>query len=279
MREFKKELTLKREARQRGIAAITFEMERLRQELNAEKKAHCETFAMLALLRSSCDDPRNEDSKNTDMDNVNDDVKKPTLRDKREDKYPNENDQVSKREEAQRLTNTLKVFLALYIAYIYERYIYKRICLFKVSDELRNNMRYQIEKIDDLCYHLEIDPEHHQHRIRSLTELTNKARESLGTRERFTNQLKDHLAQVLVKLSDKSYLEVKDYTAAECNRQLDSLNMLKALYNGRLRILTELKDSAIKELTDVKQKLERSLKMSENMEEELKKAEEKVLRF
>lgn len=151
--------------------------------------------------------------------------------------------------------------------------------LLQVSDELRSDIRCQMEKVDDFRYHLETDPERHRHRIRCLTEVTAKGRESLFTRERRTNELKDHLAQVLVRLGDRSFLEVRDEADAECDRQLENINVLKSLYNERLRVLTELKDSAIKELADVKQKLEYALKKSENLEEELKKAEEKVTRF
>lgn len=144
---------------------------------------------------------------------------------------------------------------------------------------MRNDIRCQIEKVDDLRYHLETDPERHRHRIRCLTEATNKEREALIARERRTNELKDYLAQVLVRLGDRSFLEVRNDADAECDRQLENINVLKSLYNERLRVLTELKDSAIKELADVKQKLEYSLKKSENLEEELKKVEEKVTKF
>ena len=51
--EFKKELILKREARQRAIAAVSSEMERLRRELDAEKVAHSETSKILELLKSA----------------------------------------------------------------------------------------------------------------------------------------------------------------------------------------------------------------------------------
>ena len=51
--EFKKELMLKREARQRAIAAISSEMDRLRQELEAEKVAHSETAQLLENLKQT----------------------------------------------------------------------------------------------------------------------------------------------------------------------------------------------------------------------------------
>ncbi|XP_050464364.1 interaptin isoform X2 [Cataglyphis hispanica] len=241
--EFKKELTLKREARHRAIAAVSSEMEKLRKELDAEKEAHSETLSMLTLLRSV----------HGDLDLTTGDFAKSTMKQQRNDKSLDESEKVMRRAEARRLTSTLKV-----------------------SDELRNDIRCQIEKVDDLRYHLETDPERHRHRIRCLTEVTGKVRESLMARERRTNELKDYLAQVLVRLGDRSFLKDRDDADAECDRQLENINVLKSLYNERLRVLTELKDSAIKELADVKQKLEYSLKKSENLEEELKKAEEKV---
>ncbi|XP_072757341.1 uncharacterized protein [Anoplolepis gracilipes] len=244
--EFKKELTLKREARHRAIAAVSSEMERLRKELDAEKEAHSETLNMLTLLRSV----------HGDLDLATGDFAKSTMKQQQQqgkDKRLDESEKMLRRAEVQRLTNTLKV-----------------------SDELRNDIRCQIEKVDDLRYHLETDPERHRHRIRCLTEVTGKERESLIARERRTNELKDYLAQMLVRLGDRSFLEVRDDADAECDRQLENINVLKGLYNERLRVLTELKDSAVKELADVKQKLEYSLKKAENLEEELKKAEEKV---
>ncbi|XP_025266487.1 putative protein tag-278 isoform X2 [Camponotus floridanus] len=240
--DFKKELTLKREARHRAIAVVSSEMERLRKELDAEKEAHSETLSMLTLLRSA----------HGDLDPETRNFAKSMMK-QGEDKRLNESEKALKCAEARRLTSTLKI-----------------------SDELRNDIRCQIEKVDDLRYHLETNAERHRHRIRCLTEVTDKERESLIARERRTNELKNYLAQVLVRLGDRSFLEVRDDTDAECDRQLENINVLKSLYNERLRVLTELKDSAIKELTDVKQKLEYSLKKSENLEEELKKAEEKV---
>ncbi|XP_018054349.1 PREDICTED: centriolin isoform X3 [Atta colombica] len=242
--EFKKELTLKREARHRAIAAVSSEMERLRKELDAEKKAHSETSSMLAQLRSVYRDPQ-------DLDLANGDFVKTTMRE--QERKHDENEKALKRTEAQRLTRILKV-----------------------SDELRNDVRYQIEKVDDFRYHLETDPERHRQRIRCLTEVTNKARTSLIVRERQTNELKNYLAQLLVRLGDRSFLEIRDDVGIECDRQLENINAVKILYNERLKVLTELKDSATRELADVKQKMEYALKKSENLEEELKRAEDKV---
>ncbi|XP_011333924.1 227 kDa spindle- and centromere-associated protein isoform X2 [Ooceraea biroi] len=243
MEEFRKELALKREARHKAIAVVSSEMERLRKELAAEKEAHSETSSMLALLRSAQSNSQNVNF----ADQLSTFVKSTTK------EQWNENDKMLKCVQAKRLTSTLKV-----------------------SDEVRNDIRYQIEKVDDLRYQLETNSECHQRRIQCLTEVTNKARQSCVARERRTNELKDYLAQVLVRLGDKSFLEVQDDEGAECDRQLENINTLKSLYNGRLRVLTELKDSATKELMDIKQKLDYSLKKSENLEEELKKAEEKI---
>jgi len=268
--EFKKELTLKREARHRAIAAVSSEMERLRKELDAEKKAHSETSSMLAQLRSVYRDPQ-------DLDLANGDFVKTTMRE--QERKHDENEKALKRAEAQRLTRILKVcdrhtFYSLKI----HLNKYTNVGLFQVSDELRNDVRYQIEKVDDFRYHLETDPERHRQRIRCLTEVTNKARTSLIVRERQTNELKNYLAQLLVRLGDRSFLEIQDDVGIECDRQLENINAVKILYNERLKVLTELKDSATRELADVKQKMEYALKKSENLEEELKRAEDKVLR-
>lgn len=100
--EFKKELILKREARQRAIAAVSSEMERLRRELDAEKEAHSETSRMLELLRSAQNDARART-------NTADDSLKKT---REKDQKPNEHELAAKRLEAQRLTSVLKVNLS-----------------------------------------------------------------------------------------------------------------------------------------------------------------------
>lgn len=97
--EFKKELTLKREARQRAIAAVSSEMERLRRELDAEKEAHSDTSRMLELLRSGQNDSQAQTSV------AGDSLKKTRDREQKQ----NENDLAVQRMEARRLTNVLKV--------------------------------------------------------------------------------------------------------------------------------------------------------------------------
>ncbi|KAL2719437.1 putative leucine-rich repeat-containing protein isoform X1 [Vespula squamosa] len=241
---FKKELILKREARQRAIAAVSSEMERLRQELEAEKEAHSETSRVLDLLRSTQSGNQNDSSMIADRNGK---------RSKSIDEDSDDNEMLLRRIEVQRLSSILKV-----------------------SDELRNNIRFQIEKVDDLRYQLESEPEQHRYIIRCLNDVTNKTRDTLNTREHRANELKDYLARNLARLNDRSFLDYKDDVSAECERQLESINSLKSLYNERLRVLTELKDTAIKELIDVKENLKHSSKECEGLEEDLRKAEEKI---
>ncbi|KAK9302939.1 hypothetical protein QLX08_005208 [Tetragonisca angustula] len=241
--EFKKELILKREARQRAIAAVSSEMERLRRELDAEKEAHSETSRMLELLRSAQNDARART-------NTADDSLKKT---REKDQKPNEHELAAKRLEAQRLTSVLKI-----------------------SDELRNDIRIQVDKVDDLRYSLEVEPDQHRYRIRCLSDVTNRTREAVYFRERATNELKDHLAQILARLGDRSFLEAKDEVSLECERQLENINSLKSLYNERLKVLNEVRETAARELAEARVRLDHSLKKCECLEEDLKKADEKV---
>ncbi|KAI4502301.1 hypothetical protein M0802_002213 [Mischocyttarus mexicanus] len=241
---FKKELILKREARQRAIAAVSSEMERLRQELEAEKEAHSETSRVLDLLRSTQSSHQNDNTVICDN--------RSNKRSKSIDEDSDDNEMLLRRIEVQRLSSILKV-----------------------SDELRNNIRFQMEKVDDLRYQLESEPEQHRYIIRCLNDVTNKTRDTLNTREHRANELKDYLARNLARLNDRNFLDTDD-VSAECERQLESINSLKSLYNERLRVITELKDTAVKELIDVKENLKHSSKEREGLEEDLRKAEEKI---
>lgn len=133
--------------------------------------------------------------------------------------------------------------------------------------------------MDDLRYQLESEPEQNRHIIRSLTDVTNKTRDTLNLRVHRANELKDYLARNLARLNDLNHLDYKDDVSAECERQLESINSLKSLYNERLRVLNELKDAAFKELAEVKESLKSSSKDREVLEEDLRKAEEKVIVF
>lgn len=108
MEKFKKELTLKREARHRAIAAVSSEMERLRKELDAEKEAHSETSSMLALLRSAHD---------SSQDLAND--AKSTNREQEERERLDKSEKELRSAEAQRLTSILKVFIHTHTPTIY----------------------------------------------------------------------------------------------------------------------------------------------------------------
>ncbi|XP_033200367.2 uncharacterized protein LOC117162655 isoform X2 [Bombus vancouverensis nearcticus] len=241
--DFKKELIMKREARQRAIAAVSSEMERLRRELDAEKEAHSETSRMLDLLRSAQKDEQAQTIA------ANDRLKKSREKDQR----ASEHELAAQRLEAQRLTSILKI-----------------------SDELRNDIRIQMDKVDDLRYHLETEPDQHRYRIRCLSDITNRSREAVYFRERAANDLKDHLAEILLQLGDRSFLEQKDDVGLECERQLENINSLKSLYNERLKVLNELKETAVRELAETRVRLDHSLKKCECLEEDLKKADEKI---
>ncbi|KOC69935.1 hypothetical protein WH47_08196 [Habropoda laboriosa] len=241
--EFKKELTLKREARQRAIAAVSSEMERLRRELDAEKEAHSETSRMLDLLRSAQNDAQAEKIA------AEENSKKSTEKDEK----PDEDKLNAQLLEARRLTKILKV-----------------------SDELRNDIRIQIDKVDDLRYQLETEPDQHRYRIRCLSDIANRTREAVYTRERRASELKDHLAELLLELRDRNFSELKDDVGLECERQLENINSLKSLYNERLKVLSELKEAACRELAETKSRLDHSLKQCECFEEDLKKADEKI---
>lgn len=134
-----------------------------------------------------------------------------------------------------------------------------------------------MDKVDDLRYHLETEPDQHRYRIRCLSDITNRSREAVYFRERAANDLKDHLAEILLQLGDRSFLEQKDDIGLECERQLENINSLKSLYNERLKVLNELKETAVRELAETRVRLDHSLKKCECLEEDLKKADEKVL--
>lgn len=143
---------------------------------------------------------------------------------------------------------------------------------------MRSDIRIQIDKADDLRYQLETESDQHRYRIRCLSDLTNRTREAVYLRERRANELKDHLAQILLQLGDRSFLELKDDVGLECERQLENINSLKSLYNERLKVVNEVKETAIRELAETRVRLDHSVKQCECLEEDLKKADEKVLK-
>ena len=142
-----------------------------------------------------------------------------------------------------------------------------------------NNIRFQLEKAEDLYYQLDNVPEVHKTRILSLKKLADDMRETLRSRERQVSVLKDRLSQILVRLGNRTFLDCTDDIRLEHNRQFEDLLNLRRLYEERSKVLTELKDSAIRELKKVKSELKTSKNNNEILEEELKKAEEKVIIF
>jgi uncharacterized protein with von Willebrand factor type A (vWA) domain len=107
MEEFKKELTLKREARHKAIAVISSEMERLRKELAAEKEAHSETLNILTLLRSA---PNNSQNVNF-ADSI---FIRSTIKEQGKHEQWNENEKILRNVQAKRLMNIFKVSYILF---------------------------------------------------------------------------------------------------------------------------------------------------------------------
>ncbi|XP_051174985.1 myosin heavy chain, cardiac muscle isoform isoform X2 [Leptopilina boulardi] len=251
--EFKKELILKREARQRAIAAVSAEMDRLRKELDAEKVAHSETSKILEILKAAQNLPSSSEVENeikTQICNRCSDISEKDSEMKTKD---DAKDEKKENVEAVRLTDLLKI-----------------------SEEVMNNIRFQLEKADDLFYQLDNVPEIHKNRILSLKKLADDMRETLRSRERQVSLLKDRLSQILVQLGDRTFLNCDDEIRMENNRQLGDLHNLRRLYEERSKVLMEWKDSAIRNLTDVKREV-RSLKdNNEILEDDLRKTEEKL---
>ncbi|XP_015117700.1 cingulin-like protein 1 isoform X2 [Diachasma alloeum] len=244
--DFKKDLCLKREARQRAIAAVSSEMDRLRKELDAEKEAHSETSKVLDLLKTQSE----KASRKSETFSIGT-ATAPIEDAKVANEWPEPN---SIQKDAQRLTDVLKV-----------------------SDELRGCIRLQIEKIDDLRYHLECEPELNAHRIETLEAIARSNRDSFETREHQMNRLKNMLSQILARLGDDKFkIEISEDLRTEHDHQVEDIRRLKALYDERMRVLVDLKDSATKDLLSTRHKLKGLVKEKESLDEDLKKAEEKI---
>ncbi|XP_053597070.1 cingulin-like protein 1 isoform X2 [Microplitis demolitor] len=257
LEEFKKDLSMKREARQRAIAAVSSEMDRLRRELDAEKEAHSETSRVLDLLKSQAENAsRKSETFSVGTTTMEDSTASTSTTGitgiegwKNNLQGPN-----SVHLDAERLADVLKV-----------------------SDELRACIRQQIEKIDDLRYHLECEPENNARRIETLKIIANKSREAFGKREEKINGLKNMLSQIIAGLSDdKLDIDVTDDLRTEHDRQMEDIKKLKRLYDERIRVIAELKESCSKELVDLKDKFKNLTKDKESLEEDFNKAQEKI---
>ncbi|XP_046484410.1 myosin heavy chain, skeletal muscle [Neodiprion pinetum] len=258
MEEFKKELTLKREARQRAIAAVSSEMDRLRRELGAEKEAHSETSRMLDLLKSG--EPAR-------------DIKGLTTA---EEQAEHESSASSTQDEVKRLRNQLQGEKEAHQDTLRRITAQQIADTLKVSDEIKNFVRFEAEKLEDLRYHLEHDAEKNMRQILHVKEAVGTARLVLAAREKQVNKLKDQLAHILARLEGMNYSEIFDDARAEFDHQLENLRNLKTLYEVRLKVLIEMKEQAGKELVETKEKLEVSQKKLKTLEEDLEKSEEKV---
>lgn len=150
---------------------------------------------------------------------------------------------------------------------------------FQVSDEIKNFVRFEAEKLEDLRYHLERDTEKNERQISSVKEAVNAARLVLAARDKQVNKLKDQLAHILARLNGMNYSLIFDDARAEFDHQLENLRNLKTLYEVRLKILIEMQEHARKELVVTKERLEISQKKVKTLEEDLEKSEEKVNEF
>ncbi|KAG8037049.1 hypothetical protein G9C98_004371 [Cotesia typhae] len=253
------DLSMKREARQRAIAAVSSEMERLRRELDAEKEAHSETSRILDLLKSQSENASRKSEVSvgtaTTVTSTTSTSTSTAPGTSGLEDWKNEwQGSNSVHLDAQRLTDVLKV-----------------------SDELRSCIRQQIEKIDDLRYHLECEPEINAQRIETLKTITNKSREAFRQREEKINALKSVLSQILARVGDeKLEIDVTDDLRAEHDRQLDDIKNLKSFYDERIRVIGELKESGSKELVDLKDKFKNVSYEKETLEEDFNRAQEKI---
>lgn len=224
--EFKKELLLKREARQRAIAAISSEIERLRRDLEAEKSAHSETAKQLLDAQTAVKNKTDETSTTkTDCERV----------------------------EALRLSELLRI-----------------------SDQITSDLWIQLERTDDLRFKLENDPEEHRLRIHSLKRLSDDMREKLHVRKQQVNALKDRLAQILVRIGDRTFIDVSDNISEEVERQAEDIARSRTMSDERSRILAELRDHCFKEIHELRLKLDNAKKENTNLEEDLQKTDDKV---
>ncbi|KAK0164135.1 hypothetical protein PV328_002796 [Microctonus aethiopoides] len=247
LEEFKKDLSMKREARQRAIAAVSSEMDRLRRELDAEKEAHSETSKILDLLKIQAENASTKGETSSVGTTT-------TMIEENWRGQSDWNEQNSLQFDAQRLTDVLKV-----------------------SDELRACIRLQIEKIDDLRYHLECDEENNVNRITMLKNIGDTHRETFAIREAQINKLKNVLSQIIARLGDeKFHVDVNDDLRTEHDRQVEDIRRLKNLYDERIRVVVDLRDSGAKEISNVKDKLKLLSKEKEALDEDMKKSEEKI---
>lgn len=250
LEEFKKDLSMKREARQRAIAAVSSEMERLKKELDAEKVAHSETSKILDILKTQADN--GSSCNNVELQYIEVSTNTP---DDWNDKSTKQSSNLIQ-QNAQRLTDVLKV-----------------------TDELRSCIRLQIEKIDDLRFHLECEPDKYKQKIKLLNDIGTMNKESYGNRQIQINYLKNLQTQFVTGFIDNEeicHYDIDDDLRLEQDRQIDDVKKLKKLYEERMRILVDLKETIGKEFLTTKEQLKCAKKDKEYLDEEIKKAEEKV---
>lgn len=124
---------------------------------------------------------------------------------------------------------------------------------------------------------MECDEDNNVHRITVLKNIANTNREAFAAREIQINRLKNILSQIVARLGDEKFkIDVTDDLRTEHDRQLEDIRRLKILYDERMRILVEVKELTSKEMILVKDKLKTITKEKETLDEDMKKAEEKV---
>lgn len=150
----------------------------------------------------------------------------------------------------------------------------------QVSDEASLNLRLQLERTDDLRFQLESEPEVHRQRISTLRLLAEEGRANLRKRRQQTADLKDRLAQLLVRLGEESKLRLlagSDDIRRETERQLEDMARSRQLCDERSRILAELNEHCAQQLVEIKLKFSSLGQDKQSLEEELRRTEDKVL--
>lgn len=140
-----------------------------------------------------------------------------------------------------------------------------------------HNLRFELEKMDDLRYHLGNDAEAHKSEIEELRKHGEEVRLHLRRRENQIGELKDRLALILVKFDDTTFLDTDDELKSELRNQIDDLNRIRRWNQNRCETLEELNEAAVADLNQTKGTLENVRENQVEIEEELLQAKDKVL--
>ncbi|XP_014229255.1 golgin subfamily B member 1 [Trichogramma pretiosum] len=148
--------------------------------------------------------------------------------------------------------------------------------LIKISNEVMNELRVQLERTDDLRFQLENNPDEHRLRIHSLKQLSEETRSNLIKRIKQVNSLKDKLARSSLLL-ENDFDNIKKYDIKrETEYLVQDIGKARTLSNERSRILLEIKDINFQEIKELRSKLENCKESNLILEEDLNKTEDKV---